>query len=104
MQQNLQGVATLCCAVRPDRTLACDVAYEWPAGHAFGQASLNVAQRFRVLADSYRALQATGDLSLRRTIRWVLPDVATEQQSLLPEAYNQARAATCSSNSMPPVG
>ena len=103
--QNVEGLASLCCAVQPDRTLSCAVAYEWPSGQGFGTASMAVARDFRVSEESYRSLAATGDMSLKRTIRWVLPDYATPDGGrALEEAAAHARTLTCAARAAPAIG
>jgi hypothetical protein len=103
-QRAIPGVASLCCTINPDRTLSCQVASEWPEGYGFGQASLNVAREFRVFEDSYRDAEAAGDLSVRRTLRWVLANTSTQNARLADEAADIARVAACPVLAPAPVG
>jgi hypothetical protein len=92
---NLSGVAALCCTVRRNRRLSCNVVYEFPEDRGFGNASQSLAREFRVSQASYEALQARGELTSRRVISWRLPNIPADQQVQLAEASQRARTAEC---------
>jgi hypothetical protein len=94
---SIDGIALLCCTIRPDRKLDCGVAYEWPENYGFGQASRVIAREFSVFPESYRDAQAAGDLSVRRTIRWVMRGTPRGQASQANEAAARARMMVCPS-------
>jgi hypothetical protein len=64
------GVGVLCCTPRPDRTLECTLAREFPEGRGLGEASIRVAHGFKLTEASYAAHQAGPRTPLRQPIRW----------------------------------
>lgn len=65
------GRVTLDCAVRDGGSLACDVVSETPAGRGFGDASLKIASRFRVAAQTEDGKSTAGG-RIRIPITWNL--------------------------------
>lgn len=94
-RDGIPGLANLCCTIRPDRTLSCVVAAEWPEEQGFGEASLIVAREFRVSPEGYADAQTRGDLSWRRTIRWELNGPSARQARQMQEASARLREAVC---------
>jgi hypothetical protein len=78
--QGVSGAAVLCCSVNSRRFLDCEVAFEWPQGFGFGEASIAAARDFRMTEESYAQLHDAPAGSIRRTIRWMLPDRATSAE------------------------
>jgi hypothetical protein len=66
------GVVVMCCRPNADRGLSCDVAFEAPRRVGFGEASLNIARRFRLTPESAAAYEAGPRRPLKRTINWVM--------------------------------
>jgi hypothetical protein len=93
--ENIAGVGVLCCTIQPDRTLACEVAREWPEGRGFGAASLVVVRGFRVFEESYLQAQAAGDLSVRRNILWAFPDISDAQMQQLRAVSARVAEGAC---------
>ncbi len=74
MQASVPGMASVCCIPRPDRTLDCRVAEEFPQGRGFGEATLRTAREFRMTQESYERFQSDPRNWMQMTMRWVLPD------------------------------
>jgi|CXWL01.1.fsa_nt_gi TonB family protein len=70
--QAVEGRATIECFVRLDTTLDCRVTAESPVSWGFGDATLLVAQSFRVEPARVDGVPTEGG-RIRRTIRWVMP-------------------------------
>jgi hypothetical protein len=65
------GVVVLCCKAKPDRTLGCRVGAEWPTPDwKFGEASLKIADKFRLSPGGHDTVMAHPDAELRLPIRW----------------------------------
>lgn len=72
------GYAVLCCTPRQDRRLDCRVGFEWPEGRRFGEASLRVAERFRLTPESLAAFTADPNAWLQVPIRWQMSPAPRE--------------------------
>jgi len=83
LNQNVSGVAVLCCTPRADRGMDCRVAREWPADQGFGAASLNAAQRFRLTQTSYDDFQSHSDTQIRLSMMWAAAIVSDEARNRL---------------------
>lgn len=62
-----QGAAILCCTVRTDGTFDCNIGFEWPRDYGFGEATLRVAEEFRLTEESAAIAQGG---RIRRMIVW----------------------------------
>jgi hypothetical protein len=83
LNQNISGVAVLCCTPRADRSLDCRVGHEWPAAQGFGAASLEAAQRFRLTQTAYEDYQAHSDTQIRLGMMWAAAVVSQETRDRL---------------------
>lgn len=89
----VEGGVVLCCTVTRSRRLDCDVAHETPAGYAFGDITRDLFRDYRVSRESYDALGASGDMSLKRSMRWLLPSNPPSARALDVAAFTEAAAA-----------
>src|SRR5262245_6400469 len=69
IHDGVEGRVNLDCTVRPDHRLDCTIASEEPVGRGFGQATLRLAEKFR-MADQTRQGQDTVGGRVRVPIRW----------------------------------
>lgn len=83
LNQNVSGVAVLCCTPRADRGLDCRVGHEWPEASGFGAASLEAAQRFRLTQTAYDDFQAHSDTQIRIGLMWAAAVVSEETRNRL---------------------
>ena len=83
LNQNVSGVAVLCCMPRADRSLECSVGHEWPAAQGFGVASLEAATRFRLTQDSYEAFKRRSMTQVRLGMMWAAAVVSQETRDRL---------------------
>ena len=83
LNQNVSGVAVLCCTPRADRGLDCRVGHEWPAAQGFGAASLQAAQHFRLTQTSYEDFQTHSDTQIRLGMMWAAAVVSQETRDRL---------------------
>lgn len=58
LERGASGVAHLCCQPRADRSLDCNVAFEWPERGGFGAAALRFAEGFQLTQQSYEEFQS----------------------------------------------
>lgn len=70
LHQNISGIAVLCCTPQADRSIACAVDSEWPAGQGFGAASARVSGSYRLSQQSYDDLHARADTPVRISVMW----------------------------------
>ena len=71
LRENVQGSATLDCLVDSNGRLTCTVVREDPAGYGFGEASLQVARKFRMAAQTSDGRPTEGG-RVRIPMRWVV--------------------------------
>lgn len=83
LNQNVSGVAVLCCAPRADRGMDCRVGREWPDGQGFGAASLEAARRFRLTQTAYEDYQTHSDTQIRLGMMWAAAVVSQETRDRL---------------------
>ncbi|MGH6950283.1 MAG: hypothetical protein ACREH4_05400 [Vitreimonas sp.] len=83
LNQNVSGVAVLCCTPRADRGMACRVGHEWPEGRGFGAASLEAAQRYRLTQTAYEDYQTHSDTQIRIGVMWAAAVVSEETRNRL---------------------
>lgn len=83
LAQNVSGIAVMCCTPRPDRSIDCAVSSEWPAGHAFGAASVRASQGYRLSPDSYNDLHVRNDTPVRLSMMWAAPVLSPETREQL---------------------
>jgi hypothetical protein len=83
LNQNVSGVAILCCTPRADRGMDCRVGREWPADQGFGAASLEAAQSFRLTQTSYDDFQTHSDTQIRLSMMWAAAIVSDETRDRL---------------------
>lgn len=67
MNAGAQGAVIMCCSVRADGTLDCNAGFEWPRDYGFGEATMRIAERFR-LSEESAAVAAGG--RIRQMIVW----------------------------------
>lgn len=89
----VEGGVVLCCSVTPSRRLDCDVAHETPTGYAFGDITRDLFRDYRVSRESYEALRASGDMSIKRNMRWQLSRNPPSAHALDIAAFTEAAAA-----------
>lgn len=70
-RRNLSGYVTLNCVVNESYGLDCEVENESPYGVGFGDATLAIAEKFRVGTHTESGEPTVG-APIRRTIRWVM--------------------------------
>lgn len=70
--QGISGYATISCVVNDSYGLNCEVEAENPPEMGFGEATLQIAQKFRV-APLTDGGEPTIGQRIRRTIRWEMP-------------------------------
>lgn len=70
IREGVPGIVHLCCTPREDRRLDCRIGFEWPENRRFGQASLRVAEKFRLNPESYAAFQADPNAWMQVPIQW----------------------------------
>lgn len=83
LNQNVSGVAVLCCTPRADRDMDCRVGHEWPEGRGFGAASLEAARRFRLTQTAYEDFQSHSDTQIRIGMMWAAAIVSEETRNRL---------------------
>lgn len=93
------GNVILCCKAKPDRTLQCRVGAEWPtADWKFGEASLRIANKFRLSPESYETVTAFPEAELKVAIRWNIEGGSGDrryEQSLQNASDIMGRALIC---------
>ncbi len=72
LRRNMDGLAVVCCRPGADRYLQCVAAFEWPQGQDFGDASVDIARKYKLTEASFNAFYASPHNWLRRTIVWRL--------------------------------
>lgn len=97
-REAVAGAAVLCCSVNEDRTLSCTSPLEWPADYGFGEASISISRYFRLSEASYAEVSSDPNHTIRRTIRWVLPDRGPGDP---PEDFREAARTACSGAATP---
>lgn len=90
--EGLSGYSLLCCTVRPNRTLDCAVAVDWPSGQGFDRAAQRVAREFRLSETGYA--QLAPDTQIRRGIVWEAGVRTPELQAALDQIH-EATKSTC---------
>jgi hypothetical protein len=64
------GVGVLCCSPRSDRSLECTLAREFPEARGLGEASVRVANSFKLTEASYATYQSGPRARIRLPVRW----------------------------------
>jgi|GEM_PF-2999869 len=72
LQRGMAGITHLCCTPQPDRTLACDVAIEWPENYGFGRSARRFIEPRILTTESFTALQARSDARVHVAFRYEL--------------------------------
>jgi hypothetical protein len=90
--EGVAGYSLLCCAVRSDRRLDCEVAVAWPSGYGFDRAAQTVARDFRLSESSYAAMSP--DTRIRQSIVWQVSERTPELQAALDQIH-EATKTTC---------
>jgi hypothetical protein len=70
LQQNISGVAILCCTANPDRSVGCVVSSEYPAGEGFGNASVMASHAYRLTQQSHDDLVGRPGTQVRLSMIW----------------------------------
>ncbi len=70
-RRGIDGRVTLNCVVNESYRLDCEVADENPLGMGFGDATLAIAEKFRIATHTENGEPTVGG-TVRRTIRWVM--------------------------------
>ena len=73
LQQNISGIAVLCCSPNPDRSVACAVSSEFPAGQGFGEAAVQASHSYRLSPQSHADLVARPGAAVRLSMLWTGP-------------------------------
>ncbi|MGH6950282.1 MAG: hypothetical protein ACREH4_05395, partial [Vitreimonas sp.] len=81
----------LCCVPRSDRGVSCRVAFEWPAGFGFGQASLRAMEHFRMTPASYADFQANPDNFMQIPLRYRLAGMGAEHTRAMDRITEQTQ-------------
>jgi hypothetical protein len=91
------GVVHLCCTAGADRTLACEVAREWPDDEGFGSRALQLADTMRLTEASHQLYLTRPDarvhLPVRFNLRPLSDDFARESQRIEAEAATACGAS-----------
>ncbi|MCX7359313.1 MAG: hypothetical protein NT015_14370 [Alphaproteobacteria bacterium] len=95
LNQQMSGAALLCCTVNEARGLDCTVPVEYPEGQGFGAATLVLASKFTMSADSYAVVRDTQEGRFRTTIRWMMPDETPEAVAVGFEAFRERARNVC---------
>jgi hypothetical protein len=90
---SVAGYSLLCCSVRANRRLDCEVAVAWPSDYGFDRAGEDVAEQFRMSRESFAAWPG-GDARIRRGIVWRRGAATPELQAALAQIHD-ATKATC---------
>lgn len=70
LQQNVSGIAVMCCTPNDDRSVACAVSSEFPAGQGFGDASVRASHSYRLTQASYADLVSRPGTAVRLSMIW----------------------------------
>ncbi len=70
LRRGMSGLAILCCDARADRSMDCRIAFDWPSGQHFGDASRGFVQDLRLLPESYAELQARPSHRFAMPVLW----------------------------------
>lgn len=70
LRDNTSGIAILCCAPLPDRSLSCEVSSEYPEGRGFGAASVAASSGYRLTQQSHADLEARSGTLVRISMLW----------------------------------
>lgn len=73
LQQNISGIAVLCCSPNPDRSVACAINSEYPTGQGFGEAALQSSHSYRLSQQSHADLVARPGTAVRISMLWTGP-------------------------------
>jgi hypothetical protein len=73
LQQNISGIAILCCDANADRSVACRVSSEFPAGQGFGDASVQASHGYRLTQQSHDDLVGRPGTQVRLSMIWTGP-------------------------------
>jgi len=97
MRRGVIGAVTLCCKPRPDRTLQCRAAAEWPeASWGFGEASVALGSKFRLAPTSIAFVNMHPNAELRVPILWNLTPAAPGADAAMAQATGiMSRAVLC---------
>lgn len=90
LNNDMSGIAILCCAPNDDGRLACRHAFEWPREYGFGDAAVAIAARFRMSEDSVALYRATPGAWLQIPITMM---VQGRHERFTPH-FERVRAAT----------
>lgn len=93
LDRGVSGVAHLCCSPRQDRSLDCEVAFEWPERRRFGETALEVAEGMYLTPASLEEYQTQPGrlvhipvefrlLPVRREVAEALEGIAARSQNL----------------------
>lgn len=91
LERSVPGAVELCCVPRTDRGVDCRVAFEWPAGLGFGQASLRAVEHFRMTPASYAAFQANPDNFMQIPVRYRLAGMRREHARAMDRITEQTQ-------------
>ena len=70
LHQNVSGIAILCCTANADRSVACTVNSEYPAGEGFGDASAQASHAYRLTQQSHDDLVGRPGTQVRLSMIW----------------------------------
>jgi hypothetical protein len=73
LQQNISGIAVMCCSPNPDRSVACAISSEFPAGQGFGEAAVQASHLYRLSPQSHADLLARPGTAVRISMLWTGP-------------------------------
>jgi hypothetical protein len=94
LNRSMGATVLLCCKPKPDRTLDCRVGAEWPGAEwKFGEASLKIAQKFRMSPAAHATIMAHPDAELRLPIRWKIEPSDERYNAALERAHTVISAA-----------
>lgn len=78
IDRNISGFSDICCTARPDRSLDCRVAREWPENARFGRASVRLSNSRRLTQASYDELRARQNQTFQISTIWVMAPISQE--------------------------
>ena len=90
IDEDVGGVAFLCCTARADRSLDCRVANESPSRFGFGDAAMHFASAAHLTADSYAALLARPVQLFALAMRFQIANATVNTDAMAQQARTSA--------------
>lgn len=81
-ERGVSGVVHLCCVPRANGRLDCRVGFEWPQEYRFGQATLELAEEFRMSEESVAEYRSRPGAWLQLPVTWMISAGPREPRGL----------------------